>query len=202
MSGLLDDIYSSLPDGSDASVADRRAVDMACGRGAATYGEITPKASATLLRWLRMTSEDVFIDCGSGTGRLVLQAAIETDVRRSIGVEMSGFRHGVALQARAALAHDARQARAAERVELFEGDFRTLVPADASVLYAGSLCFPDVLMLALARACLDAPNFRCLCTLKVLPELSEAQFEQRGGLDLDMTWNANNRLYIYGPKRS
>jgi hypothetical protein len=51
---------------------------------------------------LELTPEDCFVDCGSGTGRLVLLAAKECGVRRAVGVELSAARHTLALDLLAA----------------------------------------------------------------------------------------------------
>lgn len=78
----------------EAAEAERIGGDHAFG-----YGEITPLGMRTLGTALSLAAEDVFADLGSGTGRLVLQAACEFGVCRSIGVEIVGSRHRLALAA-------------------------------------------------------------------------------------------------------
>lgn len=78
----------------EAAEAERIGGDHAFG-----YGEITPLGMRTLGTTLSLAAEDVFADLGSGTGRLVLQAACEFGVCRSIGVEIVGSRHRLALAA-------------------------------------------------------------------------------------------------------
>lgn len=78
------------------SKSDESALERAGGPTAHTYGEMTPLGFRQLAARLGLSSTDVFVDCGSGTGRLVLQAAKEYGVRRAIGVELSSSRHDVA----------------------------------------------------------------------------------------------------------
>ena len=78
----------------EAAEAERIGGDQAFG-----YGEITPLGMRTLGTTLSLAAEDVFADLGSGTGRLVLQVAREFGVCRSVGVELVGSRHRLALAA-------------------------------------------------------------------------------------------------------
>ncbi|MFT7616756.1 MAG: hypothetical protein ACI97A_000385 [Planctomycetota bacterium] len=201
MSRLLDDIYSSLPSGSDAGPEDRRAVEQNCGDGSSTYGEIHPSAATMLLRWLKLEEDDCLVDCGSGTGRLILQSVFETNVGQAVGIEMSDFRHQIALRAKAEAQLVAESPSLVDRADFLLGDFRDHLPHSTTVIYAGSLCFPATLMTALAAQAHASPRFRALCTLKRLPQGWSSQIREIGELDLEMTWSKNNRLYIYGPKR-
>ena len=68
----------------------------------ACYGEISVAGFAAVLGVMRLERDDVFYDLGSGTGKVVLQAALQTEVGRSVGLELSESRHKYGL---AALAH-------------------------------------------------------------------------------------------------
>lgn len=59
----------------------------------ATYGELRDEGVVKVFGWLNLTSDDVFCDLGSGIGRMVMQAAMETPVLRSIGIEFIASRH-------------------------------------------------------------------------------------------------------------
>ena len=201
MQRLLDKIYQSLPKGADASIVDRGTVEDSCGRGAATYGEITPDASTRLIRWLRLGPKDCFVDCGSGVGRLTLQATVESKVGLAVGIEKSHFRHEVALRAHRLLDDAKPQLEIKKRALFVSGDFREEMPPNTTVIYAGSLCFPPILMESLARVAKASPGFRALCTLKKLPPSWALSFEELGEMDLEMTWSTNNRVYVYGRKR-
>lgn len=147
-----------LPDGPPELVAARSALHAAF-RGlsgvlseqdgpkkdGATYGELTDSGATTAFAWLNLTSDDVFCDCGSGIGRLVLQAALETPVKRAIGVEFVASRHasaGIALERLLAKGFSLD-----DRVEFVHGDLK-LWPNLTKVggcnkIFMNSLAFPD-----------------------------------------------------------
>ena len=83
------------------------------------------------LRRLDVTPDDVFVDVGSGKGRVVLEAA-RRPFRRVVGVELlPGLHDRAAINARA----DRRRTRCRE-IELVRGDaLRAGIPDDATVLF-------------------------------------------------------------------
>ena len=60
---------------------------------ASAYGEITRAGFSALGKNLRLERDDVFVDCGSGRGQTVAQAAREFGVARAYGIEFSASRH-------------------------------------------------------------------------------------------------------------
>ena len=87
---------------------------------------------AAVLRRRDVTDEDVFLDAGSGMGRVVLQAALRHPARRVIGVELSEELHRIAQQN---LERNRHRVRAAE-VELVNSDIREFeVPDDVTIVF-------------------------------------------------------------------
>lgn len=84
------------------STLDTTALTRAGGPQASTYGEVTALAFRRLCTRMALSASDVFVDCGSGTGRLVTQAVRECHVRAAIGVELSSRRHDMAVELAAA----------------------------------------------------------------------------------------------------
>jgi len=82
---------------SAVSKRDEAELARAGGAEASTYGEATRLGFRRVCKRLGLSADDTFVDCGSGTGRLVIQAANEFGVRRAIGVELSRQRHSMAL---------------------------------------------------------------------------------------------------------
>lgn len=78
------------------------------------YGAMTPGTVGRIFKLLHLSPSDVFCHCASGSGRIVMQAALETPVKRAIGIEDSPHNHGLQelalkrlkkLEAQGALAH-------------------------------------------------------------------------------------------------
>eukprot|EP01138_Halocafeteria_seosinensis_P000032 gb/GECG01000032.1/.p1 GENE.gb/GECG01000032.1/~~gb/GECG01000032.1/.p1 ORF type:complete len:326 (+),score=39.18 gb/GECG01000032.1/:1-978(+) len=66
-----------------------------------TYGEVVPKSieEEVLPELGELGEQDVFYDLGSGTGKIPLQVALQTNVGKSKGIEYAQARHKVAEQA-------------------------------------------------------------------------------------------------------
>lgn len=189
------------PQGEEAPPDDRWRVEAAGGDGAFAYGELDEASMARLLAWLRLGPDDALFDLGSGTGKVVLQAACTTAVGRAVGVELSPFRHRVAADtlARALAAlPPADAARLAARVELQQLDLRRADLAAATVVYTASTAMPDPLLAELAehveRA---APRLRALLSTRALPPPWDERFEELGRVRVVASWSAWERVVVY-----
>lgn len=65
-----------------------------------TYGELTTDGCLALFQFLEMDHTHVFIDLGSGIGNVVLQAALYSRTKRSIGIEKDRVRSSFAVELR------------------------------------------------------------------------------------------------------
>ncbi len=196
-------VYADLPEGYDAPEEDRSAVDRAAGDRASAYGELPPESAERLLRWLAPTPQDALFDLGSGTGRLVAQAVCTTAVGLAVGVELSRFRHRVALTARDRLLERLDVAAAAElrrRLVLRCEDLRHTDLVRATIVYAGSTCYPDPLLDALAERAAAAPHLRALVSARPLPWPHDPRLEEVGRIRLPMSWSRSERVAVYRPR--
>ena len=140
---------------------------------ASTYGEITERGFTTLAERLRLGTEDVFVDCGSGRGLTVTQAARDFGVRRSYGVEFATSRHLIAV---ARLESNAVDEDTARRATLLQGDC-----ADAELwaggalskctcVYASNMLFDANLNARLKRCVEGCVSVRCVAAYKPFDE--------------------------------
>ena len=97
------------------------------------YAECTRKAFDRLCAWLcdeapphlRMTSDSVFLDVGSGYGKCVVQARLRASVRKSIGIEYVAVRYLMGMKMlteRIPSQFQSIHARLGDCVELLQGD--------------------------------------------------------------------------------
>lgn len=203
--GLWRVLSERAPQGFAAPPDDRFRVEAAAGEGAAAYGELLPESAARLLGWLRPGPRDAFFDLGSGTGKLVLQAACTSAVGLAVGIELSRFRHRVALDVRARLL-DRLPPREAERlrrrVRFRCEDFTRCELSPATIAWAGSTCFPEPLLLTLARRLRGAPNLRAFLTTRPLPDACRPHWEELGRVRVTTSWSGCERVFAYWPRRS
>ncbi|MBI5851735.1 MAG: hypothetical protein HZB39_12020 [Planctomycetes bacterium] len=188
------------PNGYDVGADDRAALEWHAGKGAATYGELLPDAASALLAWLAPTTSDVFVDLGSGSGRLPIQAVCETAVGRAVGVELSTGRHAAASRARDLLASamdDDGRAELAQRLELRCEDLRATALDDVTLIWMSSTAFPEPLFAAACRH-IDARagRLRLLATTTALPPPWDRVFEAVGSLHLATTWSPRTRVHV------
>jgi hypothetical protein len=171
------------------------AIEAIGGERAALYGEITTIGFRTLAARVVLSSTDVFADLGSGLGRAVFQAAREYGVTRSVGVEMAGTRHELAVAALDTMPD------IADRVILVEADCSDAslwLPqegtlAGVTVIFMGSLMFSEELMGRLARVIEASPTVRAVATLKAFPDgqpIGAGFREEDKGLICETSWTA------------
>ena len=68
-------------------------------KGEKVYGEATWSGVNQMIKHFRpLTKDDVFLDIGSGRGKMVLHMALQTPVKKCIGVELVKSRHEDAIK--------------------------------------------------------------------------------------------------------
>ncbi len=166
-------------------------------KGSPVYGELPPRSVAKLLGYAELGDDDVFYDLGSGTGKVVVQAAMTAPAKKCVGVELSDTR--------------CRQARSVVRKAKSKGllksrscvmraaDLMTTKLSDATVIYTCSTAFSIRFMNRLARRILtDCPRLRAFMTLQ---DVERKGLEHVHTLRLATSWNRSSPVYIYEPRR-
>jgi len=144
----IDEIAAAAIDASETEMISRVA-----GPKGAGYGELLPQGMSKLAASTRLGCSDSFLDVGSGTGKLVLQAAAVHGAVKATGVELSPTRHALAVEALERLSQS--NPEAASRVRLVLGDAVESEEAlaamrTATVVYANNLLFGEALQERLA----------------------------------------------------
>ncbi len=199
---ILRDVLAEAPSGFGLPSAERDAIDAACGKGSAVYGELEDDAALRLLHALKLGPDDVFVDLGSGTGRIPMLAACATAVGSSIGVELATPRHHAAERLRSDLLARlpaTERERQGMRIRFEHADLRSFDLSAATVVYAGATCFPDSLMTALCRnVAATTPRLRRLVATRPLPAPFDRIFPPIAELDLPATWSPRVRVHVHG----
>jgi len=199
------------------------------GKNPATYGEVTETGARQIARVLGLDElgcppKFVFVDLGSGVGKLVTQAYLEWPaVKRSIGVELSQERSARAVEAwrqcstegfakalrgQASMlgrTHgDSNQALLQESVsepEFWQVDFFQADLTEATHVYIASLCFSDALLERLSgKLATEAPNLQAVASLRRFPSGLDG-FEEVGNVIAQMTWSLGGGTTTYLYKR-
>ena len=198
-------------DGPCASDDEEATIGAQFGEYAASYGEATLEGTRAILDALDLTTlpqaapDCVFVDLGSGVGKMVAQAALEYAVSRSIGVELCESRHVRALLACERLLASLDEPPAVA-IELRLGDMMQADEALAAAthVYLSSLLFSPNTMLKLAVLLDSAPNLRMVASLQRFPPSSKWNFVKRAAkVRAQMSWvdsdkeDAGLEIHVY-----
>ena len=162
-------------------------------KGSPVYGELTPAATGHLLNYLELGETDVFYDLGSGSGKVVLQAALTTPARKCVGIELAETR---VAQARRVLAV-ARQRGLlkAKACGFRHEDILTTYLQDATVIYTCSTAFSHRFMNLVASRVAGLGRTLKFVTLQELDP--DRRFIEEHTLRLDVSWTRRTPVYVY-----
>lgn len=197
------------------------------GHEASVYGEVLPEGIQTLLDYIDndmpLSPADVFVDLGSGTGKIVIQVALSTNFKKVVGIELSETRHQHAIKAVAEARKISRMKEesdtkaavlqcvpfakrttedvASGRVQLIHGDIMKPTYNDATHLYAASTTWPDILLHTVAQlAVTEIKHVKTFSTLRPLPSSTLAEFPSISlwkAVDVAVSWQDTAPIHIY-----
>lgn len=187
----LDKIYEGI---SGFGISDKEVKFIKKAGGAATYGEIKFESAQKLLEYLKPTRDDVFYDLGSGVGKFVLQAYLTTDIKKSVGIELSGTRYELAVKALKATAEsnlfDPHREAKFLNENIITADF-----SDATIVFTCSTCYSEELMEKIAEKLMKLKPGTKIASLKEFK--SHPRLKKVETLKLPMTWSDSSSIYIY-----
>ncbi len=161
---------------------------------ASTYGEITYEGVDQLLRTLHVTDHDVFYDLGSGVGKMVIQVCLDTPIKKSVGIELSGTRHADAMN----IAEQLKKKNYIKQNKMLRFECKNILNADisdATIVYLASTCFSDECMKKVTKKLATLKKGLRVITLRKLPD-NEA-FTLTATYNLPMTWSNQTPVYVY-----
>lgn len=162
-------------------------------KGSPVYGELPPGSVARLLDYVQLSPADVFYDLGSGTGKVVVQAAMTAPLKKCVGVELSATR---CRDARSIIRRAKKEALLlADSCIIREGDLMTTQLRDATVIYTCSTAFSIRFMKKLAgRVVNECRKLRLFVSLQEVERRGLAHIDT---LRLTTSWNRRSPLYVY-----
>jgi hypothetical protein len=136
-------------------------------------GELAPDGVTAILNALDLTRRDVFVDIGSGTGSVLAQVVLQSEVSRAIGLEI---RPELAEKSRVAFDRAKDKYQRFPKVEVLTGDVKCLSPTirarllSASVIFSNNAAFEP-------QDNLDLQEF--VCSFEITSELRVVMLSQR-----------------------
>lgn len=187
-----------------------------------TYGEITPRGARQLFGHMNLYDTDhpdmddgvVFLDLGSGTGKLVVQAYMEIPaLSQSMGVEMAPSRHNAAVRGWETIKKRAQAIRGIScevksntlpinQVTLLQGDMFDVDMHEVTHVYISSPCFGSAMMDQLAiKLATEAPQLVCVATVQRFPEDAEMFLGEPHVKLIEQSWSGQDleEVHLYWP---
>ena len=151
-----------------------------------TYGELTFDGAQQLLDYLKLDATDVFIDVGSGVGKLCVHTALVTPAL-VFGVEVVRERFDLAQM----VLQDPRLDRVRDRVRFINADATKVKVDAATVIYMCSTCFPGTLVDDIVAQAQRGTRIVSAAPLSTLQQYME------NVLTLEATWSKSVPFYVY-----
>jgi ubiquinone/menaquinone biosynthesis C-methylase UbiE len=159
------------------------------------YGELYYYSVKKLLKYLKITSKDHFLDIGSGLARLIFQVFLTTNAASVLGIEINAARHSIADRVKEKIEEQLPEFFVGKRVlELVMGDFLNHFFHDISVIYVCSTVFSFELLKAIGRKINEMETVRSVASMRKLPDLT--RFELVKKIYLQGTWD-RTVCYLY-----
>lgn len=156
---------------------------------AEVYGEILATSVTKILSQFKWTEADVFIDFGSGLGKLVAQVFLETSIKAAYGIEVVPEFHQLAWQATQSIQQDFPDLFIHRTLQFECADFlqTSLPPATFAIINA--TCFSQSLLCALGRLINQMPNIHTVFSLRPLPTLKRLIFKK--SILIECSWDSS-----------
>jgi precorrin-6B methylase 2 len=136
-----------------------------------TYGEVSAESiSQTVLPLLKLEADDVFYDLGCGTGKIVVQVAMQTPCMVAKGIELMQNRVREGAKALERLEDMKLPVLNDKEVRIVQGDILKPPAAapvmDATVVFINNVCFTPELMLKVLDVLSSMPRLKRVVTLR------------------------------------
>lgn len=162
---------------------------------AETYGEILYPSVDKLLSKIQLSNEDVFVDLGSGLGKLALQVFLKSHVKEVCGIEIVPELHVQALKAALRVQSELPGFYQGDRKLTFLcDDFLEISLATATVVLICSPCFSQDIVYSLGEKINNTPSIRTVLALRPMPTLRHLSFKKT--IRLECSWDTA-LCYVY-----
>jgi precorrin-6B methylase 2 len=178
-----------------------------------TYGEVSVESvSSTILPFLNLTEDDVLYDLGCGTGKILVQAVLQTKCAKAVGIELMQNRVQEGLRALERLDKLELELLKTKSVTLVQGDICKPPPSadmsDATVVFINNVMFGPKLMMKVMQQLESIPNLKRIVTLRKVCERHRQNCQRAGNLcanyvdppgmaDIFVSWASKTQVYMY-----
>lgn len=159
-----------------------------------TYGEVMFFGLKKLFQRYPLTADDVFIDCGSGLGKLLVQALLTTPAKKVIGVEVEQTLAKMSEIVADNVLQECAPILNGRTIEVQAKSFFDSDVSDATVMFCCSTCFTEEMMYSIGAWMNQQPKLHTVMSLKPIPSLEGLKFVE--AVPVECTWDTA-QCYVY-----
>lgn len=161
-----------------------------------TSGEILFSSINKLFSVFPLNEQDVFVDLGSGIGKIVLQIFLTTPVKKAYGIEIVNESHQRALLAAQKLQHDLPDFYSEDReLQFLLGNFLENSLEGTTVALVNSICLNQKVVTELGKLLNNTQSIHTVFTLRPMPTLKRLRFKRT--IRIECSWDTV-LCYVYG----
>jgi Histone methylation protein DOT1 len=150
----------------------------------ATYGELEYISAVKIFNIAKMTEQDIFLDLGSGNGKLVLQAFLQTAAKLCLGIEAVEKLVLQSNQVKQRLIDDMQYSPTSTHdLAFIQGNFLTTDWRKATVVYTCSTCYTKELLIDIGNKINQEATVGKVFSLKPLPTLTRLKLKSVFGVE-------------------
>ena len=155
-----------------------------------THGEILDVGIEKLISMMRLSENDVFLDLGSGRGKVVQQVFLNSRAKEAVGIELLFDLHDAAKTA----AEKIRKEINNRRLTFLCGDFLKTPLPFATVLFINSTCFSQSMLRAIGKIINQTPTIRSVFSTRPITTLERLGFKKT--FYIECSWDTA-LCYVY-----
>ncbi|BCA95671.1 hypothetical protein TUM19329_20320 [Legionella antarctica] len=163
-----------------------------------TYGEILYPSVDKILSVIQPSDSDVFVDYGSGLGKMVIQFFLKSRVKEAYGIEISPDLYQHSFNAAQRLRHELPGFyQCGRKLTFFLGDFLEVHLETATIAMVTSTCFTQSLLNQLGKIIEHTPSIHTVLSLRPISILERLTFKKT--IRLECSWDTE-LCYVYSDK--
>ncbi|MHB1947755.1 MAG: class I SAM-dependent methyltransferase [Gammaproteobacteria bacterium] len=161
-----------------------------------TSGEILYSSINKLFSIFPLNEQDVFVDLGSGIGKIVLQIFLTTPVKKAYGIEIVNESYQRALMAAQKIRKDLPDFYSEGReLHFLLGNFLENSLEGTTVALVNSICLNQKVVSELGKILNNTSSIHTVFTLRPMPTLKRLRFKRT--IRIECSWDTV-LCYVYG----
>jgi hypothetical protein len=163
-----------------------------------TYGEILYPSVDKILSVIQPSDSDVFVDYGSGLGKMVIQVFLKSLVKEAYGIEISPELYQHSLNAAQRLQSDLPGFyQNGRKLTFFLGNFLEIPLTTVTIAMVTSTCFTQSLLNQLGKIIEYTPSIHTVLSLRPISILERLTFKKT--IRIECSWDTE-LCYVYCDK--